>query len=139
LASHDLALRVLGGARVRVYERVEPLAPVQLDGYRRGDLLSRLVADVDSLQNLHLRGVGPPAVALVAGIVSVAVTAAVLPAAAVVLALGLLVGGLALPAVVGRVGRQTAGLEAAARGDLAAELVETIGGAAELAVYGAEY
>jgi ABC-type transport system involved in cytochrome bd biosynthesis fused ATPase/permease subunit len=47
LASHDLALRVLARARVRVYERVEPLAPAQLEGYRRGDLLSRLVADGD--------------------------------------------------------------------------------------------
>ena len=55
LSSHDLALRVLGRARVRVYERVEPLAPAQLEGYRRGDLLSRMVADVDSLQNLQDR------------------------------------------------------------------------------------
>ena len=66
LVSHDLALRVLGGVRVRVWRRIEPLAPAQLEGYRRGDLLSRMVADVDALQNLHLRGVGPPLVALVA-------------------------------------------------------------------------
>jgi thiol reductant ABC exporter CydC subunit len=138
LASHDLALRVLGRARVRVYERVEPLAPAQLEGYRRGDLLSRMVADVDALQNLHLRGLGPPLVALVAGAVSVAVAAAFLPAAAAVLAAGLLAGGVAGPAVAGSLGRRTGGLEAAARGGLAAELVETVGGAAELAVYGAE-
>ena len=56
-----------GRARVRVYERIEPLAPAELEGYRRGDLLARMVADVDALQNLHLRGVGPPLVALVAG------------------------------------------------------------------------
>ena len=61
LASHDLAFRVLGRVRVRAYERLEPLAPAQLEGYRQGDLLSRMVADVDALQNLHLRGVGPPA------------------------------------------------------------------------------
>jgi thiol reductant ABC exporter CydC subunit len=137
LASHDLALRVLGRARVRVYERVEPLAPAQLEGYRRGDLLSRMVADVDALQNLHLRGVGPPLVALVAGAVSVAVTAAFLPAAAIVLAAGLLAGGIALPAIAGSLGRRAGGLQAAARGELAAELVETVRGAAELEVYGA--
>ena len=57
------------GCASRVYERIEPLAPAELEGYRRGDLLSRLVADVDALQNLHLRGVGPPLVALVAGAV----------------------------------------------------------------------
>jgi ATP-binding cassette, subfamily C, bacterial CydC len=138
LASHDLALRVLARARVRVYERVEPLAPTQLEGYRRGDLLSRMVADVDSLQNLHLRGVGPPLVALAAGIVSVAVAAAFLPAAAIVLAAGLFVGGVAVPAASGSLSRRAGRLEAAARGELSAELVETIGGASELAVYGRE-
>jgi ATP-binding cassette, subfamily C, bacterial CydC len=138
LASHDLALRVLGRARVQVYDRVEPLAPAQLEGYRHGDLLSRLVADVDSLQSLHLRGVGPPLVALAAGAVSVAVSAVFLPAAAAVLAAGLLVGGIAVPALAAGLGRRGAGLEAAARGQLSAELVETVRGAAELAVYGAE-
>jgi thiol reductant ABC exporter CydC subunit len=138
LASHDLALRVLARARVHVYESVEPLAPAQLEGYRRGDLLSRMVADVDSLQNLHLRGVGPPLVALIAGAVSVAVAAAFLPAAAIVLAAGLLVGGIAVPAAAGGLGRRAGRVEAAARGELSAELVETVGGAAELAVYSRE-
>jgi thiol reductant ABC exporter CydC subunit len=137
LASHDLALRVLGRARVRVYERIEPIAPAQLEGYRRGDLLSRLVADVDSLQNLHLRGVGPPLVALAAGAVSVAVTAAFLPAAAIVLLVGLVVGGIAVPAIAGSLGRWAGTFQAAARGELSAELVETVRGAAELTVYGA--
>jgi thiol reductant ABC exporter CydC subunit len=137
LASHDLALRVLGRARVRVYERLEPLAPAQLEGYRRGDLLSRMVADVDSLQNLHLRGVGPPLVALVAGALSVVVTAALLPAAAVVLAAGLLVAGIVVPGVVARLSGRVRGL-AAAQGELTAELVETVRGAAELAMYGRE-
>ena len=59
LVSHDLALRSLGGVRVRAWRRLEPLAPVRLDGFRRGDLLSRVVADVDALQNLHVRGIGP--------------------------------------------------------------------------------
>jgi len=138
LVSHDLALRVLGRVRVRVYERIEPLAPAQLEGYRRGDLLSRLVTDVDSLQNLHLRGVGPPLVALVSGTVAVAVTAAFLPAAALVLAVGLLVGGIATPAVAAALGRRAGAREAAARGELVAELVETVRAAPELAVYGAD-
>ena len=65
--------------------------------YRDGDLLSRMVADVDALQNLYLRGLGPPLVALLAGAVSVGVAAAFLPAAGLVLAAGLLVGGVAVP------------------------------------------
>ena len=49
LASHDLALRALGRTRGAVYERIEPLAPAGLAAFRRGDLVSRLVADVDDL------------------------------------------------------------------------------------------
>ena len=135
LSSHDLAFRALGRARHRVYERIEPLAPAQLRGDRQGDLLSRLVADVDSLQNLHLRGIGPPLAAVAASAVSVAVAAAILPAAGLVLAIGLVAAGLAVPAVGGLAARR-GGREAAARGELTAELIETLAGSAELAAYG---
>jgi ATP-binding cassette, subfamily C, bacterial CydC len=138
LASHDLALRVLGRVRVRVYERIEPLAPARLEGYSRGDLLSRMVADVDALQNLYLRGVGPPLVALLAGALCVGVTAAFLPAAALVLALGLLACGVAVPALVARLGTRAAGRQAAARGELSSELVELLGAAPELVAYGGD-
>ena len=87
LASHDMALRDARPAcAARFYERIEPLAPAQLDCYRKGDLLSRMVADVDALQNLYLRGLEPPLVALLAGAVSVGAAAAFLPAAGLVLA-----------------------------------------------------
>jgi ATP-binding cassette, subfamily C, bacterial CydC len=138
LASHDLALRVLGRVRVRVYRRVEPLAPGQLEGYRHGDLLARMVADIDALQNLHLRAVGPPLVALLAGGVAVGVAAAFLPAAALVLAAGLVAGGVAVPALAGALGRRAGRHQAAARGELSAELVELLRAAPELVAYGAE-
>jgi thiol reductant ABC exporter CydC subunit len=135
LTSHDVAFRALGRARHRVYERIEPLAPAELRDDRQGDLLSRLVADVDSLQNLHLRGIGPPLVAVAAGAVSIGMAAAILPAAGVVLAIGLVAAGLAVPAV-GAWSARRGGREAAARGELTAELVEALAGSAELAAYG---
>jgi ATP-binding cassette, subfamily C, bacterial CydC len=138
LASHDLALRVLGRVRVHVYHRIEPLAPAQLEGYRDGDLLARMVGDVDGLQNLHLRAVGPPLVALVAGVVAVSVTAAFLPAAALVLAAGLVAGGVAVPAIAGALGRRGGRRQAAARGELSAELVELLRAAPELVAHGGE-
>ena len=138
LVSHDVAFRVLSRVRVHAYERIEPLAPAELEGYRRGDLLSRLVADVDSLQNLHLRGLHPLLVALVSGAVCVGVTAAFLPAAALVLACGLLLAGVAVPLVSGRLARWAAERQAAARGRLSAELVELLQSAPELVVYGRE-
>jgi ATP-binding cassette subfamily C protein CydC len=136
LASHDLALRVLGRVRVQVYREIEPLAPAQLEGYRQGDLLARMVADVDALQNLHLRAVGPPLVALLAGAVVVGVAAAFLPAAGLVLAVGLAVGGVVVPALAGWLGRRGGRRQAEARGELSAELVEIMRAAPELVAYG---
>ena len=136
LASHDLALRVLGRVRVRVYRDIEPLAPAQLVGYRHGDLLARMVADIDALQNLHLRAVGPPLVALLAGAVTVGVAAAFLPAAGLVLAAGLVAGGVAVPALAGWLGRRGGRRQAAARGELSAQLVEVLRAAPELVAYG---
>ncbi|HUK97940.1 MAG TPA: thiol reductant ABC exporter subunit CydC [Gaiellaceae bacterium] len=136
LGSHDLAFRVLGRVRVHVYERIEPLAPAELESYRRGDLLSRVVADVDALQFLYLRGLVPVLAAAAAGCVSVGVAAAFLPSAAIVLALGLAVAGIAVPLAAGAIGRRAARGEAAARGELSAELVELLTGAGELQVYG---
>ncbi len=138
LASHDVALRVLGRVRAAFYARIEPLAPAQLDCYRRGDLLSRMVADVDALQDLYLRGLGPPLVALLAGAVAVGAAAALLPVAGLVLAAGLLAGGLAVPALSGSLARRAGRRQATARGELSADLIELIRGAPELVAYGAD-
>jgi thiol reductant ABC exporter CydC subunit len=138
LASHDVALRSLGGARAHVYESIEPLAPAQLEDTRRGDLLSRFVADVDSLQNLYLRGLEPLLIALVAGAASVALAALFLPAAAIVLAAGLLLAGILVPALAALLSRRSVSRQAEARGALSAELVETLSGSAELVAFGVE-
>lgn len=139
LRSHDLALRVLGSVRARSYARIEPLAPGQLDAYREGDLLARMVADVDALQNLYLRGLEPPLVALLAGAISVVVAVVILPAAGVVLAVGLLASAVLTPALTGLIGARAARRQAAARGELSAELVELLEGAPELVAYGREH
>jgi thiol reductant ABC exporter CydC subunit len=136
LASHDLALRALAHVRTRFYERIEPLAPAELASFRRGDLLSRMVGDVDALQGLYLRGLGPPVVALVVGAACVGVAAAILPLAGVILAAGLLLGGAALPVLAAGLGRYVGRRQADVRGELTAELVEVLRGAPELVAYG---
>ena len=138
LTSHDVALRALERARLRVYERLERLAPTQLGTERRGDLLTRLVSDVDALQNLHLRGIAPPLVALFAGTAAVGAAAAFQPEAALVLGAGLLVGGVAVPLAAVALTRRASRRRADARGDLTSELVETLAGSAELVAFGCE-
>jgi ATP-binding cassette, subfamily C, bacterial CydC len=138
LLSHDPALRGLGQVRARFYQAVEPLAPAELEAFRRGDLLSRMIGDVDALQGLYLRGLAPPLVAVAAGAVCVGTAAAFLPAAGAVLAAGLLLGALAAPVVAGRLNAAAGRRQAAARGELTSELVDLLRAAPELAVYGAE-
>ncbi len=138
LAAHDLALTGLGRIRSRVYGRIEPLAPGELDGYRRGDLLARMVGDVDALQGLYVRGLGPPVVAVLVGGAAVAVIAAFLPLGAAILAGGLLVAGVAVPWLAAALARSAGRRQAALRGALTAELVEALRGAPELVVYGQE-
>ena len=137
LSSHDVAFRLLARVRVRFYARIEPLAPAGLAAYRQGDLLGRMVGDVDALQSLYLRGLGPPAVAVLVGAVAVGVAAAILPVAAVTMAAGLLVAATVVPFVSWRLGRLAAGMSAA-QSTLSAELVEVLRGAPELAACGRE-
>ena len=138
LASHDLAFRALQRIRTRFYRLIEPLAPGQLEGYRHGELLTRMVGDVDALQGLYLRALGPPLVALLAAAACIGAAAAFLPVAAAVLAVGLIVGGVAVPALAGGLGRRVGRRQADARGKLTAELVELLRGAPELVVFGRE-
>ncbi len=106
LVSHDAVLRMLADLRVSVYRRLERIAPAGLGRTRRGDLLARLVQDVDALQDYWLRWLLPAGAALVVGVGTVGFTAWLLPEAGAVLAVGLLVAGIAVPAAGGALARR---------------------------------
>ena len=55
LVTHEATLKLLARLRTWFYQRLEPLAPAALAGHQSGDLLSRLRADIDTLDNLYLR------------------------------------------------------------------------------------
>ncbi|WP_327324717.1 thiol reductant ABC exporter subunit CydD [Streptomyces sp. NBC_01210] len=137
LVSHDAVLRMLAEMRVAVYRRLERIAPAGLRQSRRGDLLSRLVADVDALQDYWLRWLLPAGVAVVVGAGAVGFTAWLLPEAGAVLAVGLLLAGVAVPLISGAFARRAERQLAPARGVLATRVVELLGGTAELTVAGA--
>lgn len=85
LASHDAAFRSLSTLRVGIYRRLVPLAPTGSTTARRGELLSRLVTDVDALQDVPLRVVQPLVISALIVTLSVAGVTALLPAAGLVL------------------------------------------------------
>ncbi|WUR81414.1 thiol reductant ABC exporter subunit CydD [Streptomyces phaeochromogenes] len=137
LVSHDAVLRMLADTRVAVYRRLERLAPAGLRTARRGDLLSRLVADVDALQDYWLRWLLPAAAAAVVSAGSVGFTAWLLTEAGAALALGLLAAGVGVPLVTGAVARRAERRLAPARGVLATRVADLLTGTAELTVAGA--
>jgi len=57
--SHDATFRMLATLRVWFYRKIEPLAPARLMQYRSGDILNRIVADIETLDNLYVRVLSP--------------------------------------------------------------------------------
>ncbi|MFE4921641.1 thiol reductant ABC exporter subunit CydD [Streptomyces sp. NPDC056661] len=137
LVSHDAVLKMLAELRVAVYRGLERITPAGLGRTRRGDLLSRLVADVDALQDYWLRWLLPAWTAVVVGAAAAGFTGWLLPQAGVVLALGLLLAGVGVPLVSGACARRAERQLAPARADLATQITDLLGGTAELTVAGA--
>jgi thiol reductant ABC exporter CydC subunit len=135
LAGHDAALRILARMRTSAYDRLERLAPAGTAVFRSGDLISRLVSDVDATTDRWLRVRLPYAVALVTGMVTVAVMAALQPVSGLVLALSLAAAALAAPLLASVIGYQAEGRLAALRGELAAVTADLLNGAGELSVF----
>ncbi|HEY4853988.1 MAG TPA: thiol reductant ABC exporter subunit CydC [Streptosporangiaceae bacterium] len=138
LTSHDVAFRVLADIRVAIYTRLERLAPAGLAAFRSGDLLARLISDVDATQDLFIRGIGPPLAAALVGTGAVTACLLILAPAGAVLALGLLAAGAALPPLAVAVSRQAARVTAPARGELGATVTDLLSGAADLLAFGAQ-
>ena len=140
LLSHDAVLRVLARLRVDVYLRLEPLVPGGLPGgvtSRSGDMLNRLLHDVDSVQDLLLRSVVPALTGALVVAGTVVVDAWLLLGAGLVLLACLLVAGVAVPWVTSRAGAVAVRRVAPARGELTADVVDVVHGCSDLLAYGA--
>lgn len=137
LTSHDAAFRVLARVRGLVYERLDKLAPAGLEDFRSGDLLARLVDDVDGLADVWLRVLIPYLTAALTTVVAVALVWYLVPLAGLALALSLLFVAFAVPVLTATVARAAERRIAAIRGELAAETLEVLAGASELLVAGA--
>ena len=97
LAAHDAAFRVLGELRADVYARLARLAPAGLAELRAGDLLARLVGDVDTLADLWLRVLLPYLAAGLVAAGAVLLVGSLVPGAGVVLGAAIAVAAVGAP------------------------------------------
>ncbi|MET4226157.1 thiol reductant ABC exporter subunit CydC [Oerskovia enterophila] len=136
LASHDVALRGMASLRANVYTSLASGRTAAVAGVRRGDLLARVGADVDSVGDVVVRAIIPAGVALVVSAGSVILVGVFLPSAGVALFLCLLLAGVLGPWLSARAARRTEERGAAARAEMTSTVLETLEGSGPLTVSG---
>jgi ATP-binding cassette subfamily C protein CydC len=136
LVSHSVNFRLLAGLRVWFYQRLEPLAPARLQDTRSADLLSRAIADIETLENFYVRAVAPPVVALIIVIGMGWFMGRYDARLTWVLGFALLAVGAGLPVLVHRLARVPGRDVVDRRSALAASLLDLIQGMPDLMIYG---
>jgi len=137
LINHEATFRLIASLRVWFYRHLEPLAPARLQQYHSGDLLSRIRADIDALDNLYVRVLVPVAVANVSILLFTVFLFVYHPLLALSSLTFLVLAGVGLP-----IWSQARGLEPGRRiaedeAALRAAVIDGVQGMAELTLYGA--
>lgn len=137
LVSHSVNLRVLSRLREWFYEKVESSPPAELHTHKSGDLLNRVMGDLEVLENFYVRVVSPVVVAFVVA-AGVSLFLGIYDARlGFILAAGLILNGLILPILSIMITRPLARKMLEMRSDLSARTVEWLQGLEELQSSGA--
>jgi hypothetical protein len=137
LVTHEAAFRVLADLRVWLFRCLEPLAPAGLERYSGADVAGRLRSDVDALENLYLRIIAPLAIGGLSILLAVALMSLWSGSAAVALLVFLLLAGVGLPLLAGRLAREPGRRSTVLESDLRVAITEGLQGAEELILLGA--
>ncbi|MBK5929671.1 amino acid ABC transporter ATP-binding/permease protein [Halochromatium salexigens] len=137
LITHEATLRQLAGLRVWFYRHLEPLAPARLMAYHSADLLTRIRADIDALDNLYVRVLVPVLVAITAGLAFFVFTALFDLGLALLLLGMLLIAGVLLPWWGHRLGKQPGRRIVEIQAELRQAGIDGTQGLSELLIYGA--
>ena len=136
LTSHQVTFSLLARLRTWFYEAIEPLAPARLIRYRSGDLLSRVVSDVETLENFYIRVVSPPLIALIISLgASIYLGIFYAPLGWILFAF-LLASGVVLSLLTRLLSRNSGKNLVAARATLHTQLVDGIQGLGDILAFG---
>ena len=137
LVNHDTTFRILTSLRLWFFQRIEPLAPARLSGFRSGDLLTRIRADIDTLDDYYVRGVVPAIVAILATVCILPFLARFDVRIAWIDGLALLSAGVAVPMALATLAARPGRELVIHSGELRSAIVDEVEGMAELVVLGA--
>jgi len=136
LYSHRATFSMLSRLRTSFFARLIPLTPGILNKKRSGDLLARIVGDVESLQHYFLRVAYPPIIVVMVFLATVLFTSAFSFWIAVLFVVGMLTTTLVVPGIVLLGQRKIHGRVREQRALLSTEVTEVLYGFRDLKVYG---
>ncbi|MNW35637.1 Iron import ATP-binding/permease protein IrtB [compost metagenome] len=136
LYSHRATFSILSRLRTSFFARLIPLAPRLLNTRRSGDLLARIVGDVESLQHYFLRVAYPPIIVVMVFLSTVLFASAFSFWIAGVFVLGMLATTVVVPGIVLLGQRNIQGRVRQQRAALSTEVTEMLYGFRDLKVYG---
>ncbi len=137
MLSHNVTFRLLARLRSWAYSRLEPLAPSHLLTYRSGDILSRLVGDIEELQNIYLRIASPIIVAIAITLLTFGLLAIFSPVLAWVAVAFLGAAGVGTSLLAALLARGWGKRQAAARAALNVQVVDGVQGIQDILAFGA--
>lgn len=136
--SHDVTFRLLSQLRVHFYKALEPLAPARLHQFHSGDILTRLIMGVNTLENFYVRTVAPPLVALLVMIFSGLFLASYNPLLTIAISIFWIALGVGVPILVHTLSRRPGRKIIVQRTALNIALIDGIQGMPDLHVFNAD-
>ena len=138
LVSHDLSLHLLADLRSRIARAIHRLGPAGVASFRAGDLVGRVLEDVDEIQHVFVRVIAPPLIAIVVALLTLLLALLWLPASVPTILIPLLAAGFLVPWVTESAGSASGRAVSGERGRLIGRTVETIEGAQAIVALGEE-
>jgi len=138
IVTHEATFRLLAQLRHWFYLHLEPLAPAGLQHYRSGDLLSRIRADIDTLENFYLRILSPMIIALIGTLVLVFFLTQYHSGIALIVLASLIIAGVLIPLLLNRFSKTAGERIIDTSAELRTAVIDSVQGMGELLVYGAD-
>ncbi|WP_020583298.1 heme ABC transporter ATP-binding protein/permease CydC [Endozoicomonas elysicola] len=138
LVSHDATFRLLSGLRSWFFSKLIPISQEQLGQYRKGELLDRLVADIDALDQLYLRLISPLLSALMVTMLFSLFLWFFSPTVAMVAFVVMILWIVSMPLLFYVLGRKTGESMGVRQARLRQQVLDYLQGMAEQQIYGSD-